>query len=50
MPAPTCDQQMHYVHTGQYRLIRVYDNVNTLFIHEGLFARLDQFIRRGSRL
>jgi purine nucleosidase len=49
-PAPTFDQQMHYIHTGQYRPIRVYDNVNTRFIHEDLFAKLAQFIRRGSRL
>ena len=49
-PAPTFDAQMHYVHTGKYRPIRVYDNVNTRFIHEDLFAKLAQFIRRGSRL
>lgn len=49
-PAPTFDQQMHYLHTGQYRPIRVYENVNTRFIHEDLFAKLAQFIRRGSRL
>ncbi len=49
-PAPTFDQQMHYIHTGQYRPIRVYDSVNTRFIHEDFFAKLAQFIRRGSRL
>jgi len=49
-PAPTFDQQMHYLHTGQYRPIRVYENVNTRFIHEDLFAKLAQFIRRGSKL
>jgi inosine-uridine nucleoside N-ribohydrolase len=49
-PAPTLDQQMHYIHTGQYRPIRVYENVNTRFIHEDLFAKLAQFIRRGSRI
>jgi purine nucleosidase len=49
-PAPTFDEQMHYIHTGQYRPIRVYENVNTRFIHEDLFAKLAQFIRRGSRL
>lgn len=48
-PAPTFDEQMHYLHTGQYRPIRVYDNVNTRFIHEDFFAKLAQFIRRGSR-
>ena len=49
-PAPTFDQQMHYIHSGQYRPIRVYENVNTRFIHEDLFAKLAQFIRRGSKL
>ena len=49
-PAPTFDQQMHYIHSGQYRPIRVYENVNTRFIHEDLFAKLAQFIRRGSRI
>jgi inosine-uridine nucleoside N-ribohydrolase len=48
-PAPTFDAQMHYIHTGQYRPIRVYENVNTRFIHEDLFAKLAQFIRRRSR-
>jgi inosine-uridine nucleoside N-ribohydrolase len=49
-PAPTFDQQMHYIHSGKYRPIRVYENVNTRFIHEDLFAKLAQFIRRGSRI
>jgi hypothetical protein len=48
-PAPTFDQQMHYIHSGQYRPIRVYENVNTRFIHEDLFAKLAQFTRRGSK-
>ena len=48
-PAPTFDAQMHYVHSGGYRPIRVYEDVNTRFIHEDLFAKLAQFIRRGSR-
>jgi inosine-uridine nucleoside N-ribohydrolase len=47
-PAPTFDTQMHYIHTGKYRPIRVYENVNTRFIHEDLFAKLAQFIQRGS--
>ena len=48
-PAPTFDAQMHYLHTGQYRPIRVYENVKIRFIHEDLFAKLAQFHRRGSR-
>ena len=49
-PAPTFDEQMHYIHSGQYRPIRVYDNVNTRFIHEDLFAKLKQFVQRGQKL
>ena len=49
-PAPTFDPQMHYVHSGKYRPIRVYESVNTRFIHEDLYAKLAQFIRRGSRI
>jgi inosine-uridine nucleoside N-ribohydrolase len=49
-PAPTFDPQMHYIHTGEYRPIRVYENVNTRFIHEDLWAKLAQFHRRGSKL
>ncbi len=49
-PAPTFDAQMHYIHSGKYRPIRVYENVNTRFIHEDLFAKVAQFIRRGSRI
>lgn len=48
-PAPTFDAQMHYVHTGQHRPIRVYESVNTRFVHEDLFAKLAQFSRRGRR-
>ena len=44
------DDQYAIVHTGQYRPIRIYENVNTRFIHEDLFAKLAQFIRRGSRI
>lgn len=49
-PAPIFDEQMHYIHSGKYRPIRVYENVNTRFIHEDLFVKLAQFIRRGSRI
>jgi inosine-uridine nucleoside N-ribohydrolase len=49
-PAPTFDQKMHYIHTGQYRPIRVYENVLTRFIHEDFFAKLAQFIQRGSKI
>lgn len=49
-PAPLFDEQMHYLHPGQYRPIRVYDNVNTRFVHEDLWAKLAQFHRRGNKL
>lgn len=49
-PAPLFDELMHYVHTGQYRPIRVYENVLTRFIHEDFFAKLAQFHRRGLKL
>ncbi len=39
-PAPLFDDRMKYVHTGQYRPIRVYSRVNTRFIHEDLWAKL----------
>jgi len=48
-PAPTFDDRMHYAHTGRHRPIRVYDDVNTRFVHEDLFAKLAQFVRRGLR-
>ena len=48
-PAPEFDAQMKYVHTGQNRPIRVYESVNTRFVHEDLWAKLAQFHRRGSR-
>lgn len=48
-PAPLFDDRMNYVHTGQYRPIRVYEDVNTRFIHEDFFAKLTQFHRRQSR-
>jgi purine nucleosidase len=49
-PAPLFDPQMYYIHTGNYRPIRVYESVNTRFMHEDLFAKLAQFIRRGCQI
>jgi hypothetical protein len=31
---------MNYVHTGENRLIRVYESVDQRFIHEDFFAKL----------
>ena len=39
-PAPIFDEQMNYVHTGQYRPIRVYRNIDNRFILEDLFAKI----------
>ena len=48
-PAPIFDKWIYYVHTRLYRPICVYQDVNTRFIHEDLFANLAQYIRRASR-
>lgn len=42
-PAPEIDDQMHYIHTGKNRPIRVYRNINARFILEDLFALLQLF-------
>ena len=42
-PAPDIDAQMHYVHTGKNRPIRVYRSINDRFILEDLFALLQLY-------
>lgn len=42
-PAPAIDAQMHYVHTGKNRPIKVYKNINSRFILEDFFALLQLF-------
>ncbi len=42
-PAPTFDDRMNYVHTGQYRPIKVYKNIDNRFILEDLYAKLRLF-------
>ncbi|MBB6732315.1 nucleoside hydrolase [Cohnella zeiphila] len=44
-PAPIFDAQMHYIHTGRYRPIRVYDTVDARFVLEDFFAKLARFHR-----
>lgn len=39
-PAPEFDRDMHYIHTGKNRPIRVYKNINSRFIFEDLYAKL----------
>lgn len=42
-PAPDLDAQMHYVHTGKNRPIKVYRSINDRFILEDFFALLQLF-------
>lgn len=48
-PAPEFTPEMHYVHTGRNRDIRVYDSVDARFIHEDFFAKLRRFHRETGR-
>ncbi len=42
-PAPTFDDKMNYIHTGQYRPIKVYKNIDNRFILEDFYAKLRLF-------
>lgn len=46
-PAPEFTPDMHYVHTGRHRDIRVYETVDARFIHEDFFAKLHRFHAGG---
>ena len=46
-PAPTFDDRMAYVHTGQHRPIRVYETIDARFIHEDFFHKLARFAREA---
>ncbi len=48
-PAPSFDENMHYVHTGDYRPIKVYKNLNARFILDDFYAKLKLFASHGSR-
>ncbi len=39
-PAPTFDEKMHYVHSGKYRPIKVYKDIDSRFILEDMYAKL----------
>jgi purine nucleosidase len=43
--APEVDPSMHYRHTDRNRPIRVYDSIDSRFIHEDFFAKLARFAR-----
>ncbi len=42
-PAPEFDDQMHYIHNGRNRPIRVYENMDSRFILEDFYAKLQLF-------
>lgn len=44
-PAPEFDAQMHYLHTGRNRPIRVYESYDARFLLEDFFAKLARFAR-----
>ena len=48
-PACESDREMHYLHTGRNRPIRVYDSVDARFILEDFFAKLAQFASEQSQ-
>lgn len=44
-PAPVFDEKMNYVHTGKYRPVKVYRNIDNRFILEDFFAKIRQWSR-----
>lgn len=48
VPAPIITHDMHYVHTGKYRPIKVYHFVDSRFIMEDFYAKLQLFAQRNS--
>lgn len=42
-PAPEFDEKMNYVHTGKFRPIKVYKNIDSRFILEDLYAKLQLY-------
>lgn len=45
-PAPEIDSDMKYIHTGKNRPIRVYENIDSRFIMEDFYAKLDLFFKK----
>ena len=43
--APLFEECMHYRHTGEFRPIRVYENIDSRFILEDFFSKLRYFAR-----
>ncbi len=46
-PAPEFDAQMHYLHTGRNRPIRVYETFDARFLLEDMFAKIARFARQA---
>ncbi|WP_210204405.1 nucleoside hydrolase [Devosia submarina] len=44
-PAPEFSPQMHYIHNGQNRPIKVYDTIDVRYILEDFYAKLARFHR-----
>ncbi|MCU6794124.1 nucleoside hydrolase [Paenibacillus sp. WQ 127069] len=47
-PAPEIDPQMHYIHNGRHRAIKVYETVDPRFILEDFFAKIARFARSSN--
>jgi len=45
LPAPIIDENMKYTHTGKNRPIRVYKNIDSRFILEDFFAKLNFYAK-----
>lgn len=45
-PAPEFDAQMHYLHTGRNRPIRLYETFDARFLLEDMFAKIARFARQ----
>lgn len=45
-PAPIIDEQMRYTHTGKYRPIKVYEDIDARFIMEDFYGKLARFSRK----
>jgi inosine-uridine nucleoside N-ribohydrolase len=47
VPAPEITSDMAYLHTGKHRPIRVYRSIDTRFIMEDFYAKLELFANKG---
>ena len=47
VPAPEITSEMAYIHTGKHRPIRVYREIDTRFIMEDFYAKLELFAQKS---